>query len=1347
MGSVLAALTTIVLTVLAALFAVPYIVDWNDYRSAFETQAANIVGRPVRIAGPIDLTILPVPLLNLRGLRIADEYGKFEQPFAEVETLNVMLALPSLLSGTLEAKSIELDQPVLRLKIDEFGEGTWQSIGPQSRDMSMPVREVILNNVQIKNGSVELRNGQEPSPRRVDRISGAFSADSLTGPFRFAGAATTGGAEREIKLSAGQIKNSAFRLKASLRSADGVSLYQLDGDVKGLDGPIQYVGPVAARLALDTDARKAKTGQLAEPMAGKAVELRAASKITLEDAKLDDITLTVTQNDRPQSFTGSAFASWGDVPRLDLTVASTWFDIDQVLRAGNIEARPVPGSAIAALPRVFEGWAFTPRQGQIRAKIQQAGLGGDVVEGLNFTAAHDARGWQIETLNARLPGETDLDIKGTLPAGDALGFNGDFTLKGANLSRLLRWASPSLGVVDAGNAQNFSLSSGMTLTAARLAFSDAKGALGDSTFTFDLAHDYGEDSKLLVALQSDHLDLRGLYASEPGAAGDADVNADAAQGPAQAALAADQAAEVLATRKTSLADVLKTVFKAEQSNVSLLISRLQLPDFEARDVRSAFRYEKGTFDIKELNLASTDGLRVKADGRVTGFDAKPDGALNLSIDAPSAQSVTNLARLAGFESVGSGARQRIEALAPFRLSGNLSAIRKERLLKLTLAGNAGGSELTFTGRLSGDLNTLREAKVDITGMIGNADGHRLIAQLAPEAALGADVTAQTGNGVLNVSALGAMKSGLVSRIELQTPQARGRFEGEIGLLDEPSWTLKGSLEMRAAQAGTALSMLRLLPGGSPVTGAIDLKAAVAKQASKYSVSDLTLAIGGETVRGTADIDMASGRPTAKIDINAASATLPKIAAYLVDWEHLDPSAQFSDVTSSERSYWPSSTFALAAMKSVDGMLKLKASTMTLSDGMPLTDAQLEASLASGTLTVSRLEGRFYSGKFQASGALRAMQGHAGFDAKLKLTGADLAAITQDAGGKELAKGKGDLQLTLEGQGFSPRGLLTALSGVGELRLEKGVINGLSPAVLKKAANTYMTQEIPDKAKLAAQLDGDFRKGKLNYAPITVPIQVKDGVVNLHDVEFTGDDFHAKAGVTIALAPLKVDSEWDIAYTGKTEDGQRLPSVQLVFAGPLNGFGSLTPQISSDQFERYLSIKRLDLDMERLEKLGQQRGPLKGQPPTARKVLPPAVSNNIPPPAQVPSPGPSSTIQTQSVLRVVPAPVTPEPVEIAVPKPLPAVPQQEAEVPAGWSTGVEAAGKAHDETSPATALPPQPSAAPGNGNFEAQIREVLGNTQRPLGETYNGGGDPQYRPQPQGYSRGGVRAEDEVAPVR
>ena len=132
-----------------------------------------------------------------------------------------------------------------------------------------------------------------------------------------------------------------------------------------------------------------------------------------------------------------------------------------------------------------------------------------------------------------------------------------------------------------------------------------------------------------------------------------------------------------------------------------------------------------------------------------------------------------------------------------------------------------------------------------------------------------------------------------------------------------------------------------------MTGAIDLHAAISKNAAKYDVSDLALTIGGETIRGTAEVDMARGRPMAKIDINAASASLPKIAAYLVDWDRQDPTAQIVDAASGGPGYWPNRAFALTALQGVDGTLKLKASTIR-SPRDPLTmPARLEASLSAG----------------------------------------------------------------------------------------------------------------------------------------------------------------------------------------------------------------------------------------------------------------------------------------------------------------------------------------------------------------------------------------------------------------
>ncbi|HAP14160.1 MAG TPA: hypothetical protein DEA80_08020, partial [Afipia sp.] len=55
-----------ILALIAALVG-PYFVDWNQFRSQFETEASRIVGAPVRVGGKLDALLLPTPTLRLRA--------------------------------------------------------------------------------------------------------------------------------------------------------------------------------------------------------------------------------------------------------------------------------------------------------------------------------------------------------------------------------------------------------------------------------------------------------------------------------------------------------------------------------------------------------------------------------------------------------------------------------------------------------------------------------------------------------------------------------------------------------------------------------------------------------------------------------------------------------------------------------------------------------------------------------------------------------------------------------------------------------------------------------------------------------------------------------------------------------------------------------------------------------------------------------------------------------------------------------------------------------------------------------------------------------------------------------
>ena len=66
MNSLLLTLTAVLILVLSALFAAPLFIDWNDYRSVFETQATNLLGRQVKVGGKVHLVLLPAPELEIR---------------------------------------------------------------------------------------------------------------------------------------------------------------------------------------------------------------------------------------------------------------------------------------------------------------------------------------------------------------------------------------------------------------------------------------------------------------------------------------------------------------------------------------------------------------------------------------------------------------------------------------------------------------------------------------------------------------------------------------------------------------------------------------------------------------------------------------------------------------------------------------------------------------------------------------------------------------------------------------------------------------------------------------------------------------------------------------------------------------------------------------------------------------------------------------------------------------------------------------------------------------------------------------------------------------------------------
>lgn len=97
---------------LAALLALPYLVDLPRVQALIATNATQALGRPVTFAS-MKVTALPLPAVELRGLQIAEDPQFGKDPFVRLETGVVRLKLWPLLRGRVELGDITLEKPTI----------------------------------------------------------------------------------------------------------------------------------------------------------------------------------------------------------------------------------------------------------------------------------------------------------------------------------------------------------------------------------------------------------------------------------------------------------------------------------------------------------------------------------------------------------------------------------------------------------------------------------------------------------------------------------------------------------------------------------------------------------------------------------------------------------------------------------------------------------------------------------------------------------------------------------------------------------------------------------------------------------------------------------------------------------------------------------------------------------------------------------------------------------------------------------------------------------------------------------------------------------------------------------
>lgn len=219
------ALLVIIVLVVAAVLAIPYLVDVNRYHNRIQTELQQRLGRPVSL-GEMHLRVIPLSIRVENPIIGEDPRFGGSKPFAQAEELRVSAELFPLLRGEVQVNSLELMRP--RIELIKNREGVWNfstlgqqpqqpaaepakpSAGkptapqqPQPAPQEQAKQPLTLKDLKISDGQVAMTDFQKNQPRSVyDHIDLRLIDFAPDKPFMVEAAAhLPGQGTQQIKLT------------------------------------------------------------------------------------------------------------------------------------------------------------------------------------------------------------------------------------------------------------------------------------------------------------------------------------------------------------------------------------------------------------------------------------------------------------------------------------------------------------------------------------------------------------------------------------------------------------------------------------------------------------------------------------------------------------------------------------------------------------------------------------------------------------------------------------------------------------------------------------------------------------------------------------------------------------------------------------------------------------------------------------------------------------------------------------------------------------------------------------------------------------------------------------------
>lgn len=1146
----------------------PLFVDWNAYRTTFETYAERALGHRVTVLGKADARLLPTPTLVFTDVRV----GEAEDPLMVVSRFSANIELTPLLNGEIRVVEMRLDEPSLRLALDESGRIDWLTAATRHDRSQIDPAAVELNSVDVQSGRVEVIDARTGKTYLADDVNLNISARSLEGPYKIEGAAVLDGARHSLRIATGrQDAEGKLRVKAELVPTDLPATLQLDGLLGEEDGSPRYAGDfVLASVALVEPSADGKDTANAEPVAGslgrQAARLwQGEGKFELNPSRLDipQFTFRYGREDRPFRVEGSGTSGLGETPRFEARLVAKQVDLDRIFGAGPSDPVDLDQAASVVLSTLKE-LPLPPIPGTLTVDMPGLVVGGSIIQDIGFDAQTLPRGWKITALEAHLPGRARFVSNGELLLGETPSFQGRAHLESRQPSAFAAWWRRGVPARPL-TLDPFAVDARVEISPGALVLSGIDGSVGDSGMTGSLAWRSaagGERSVVTADMDADRLDLDQVQAVID--------FASARKGARGEGVEAATIADSLANTDVSL---------------RLAVAELLLGETKADDVELTASYTQGSLNVERLFAADFAGARIEAAGQVNALTSTPDGRFEAKLEAAELAGLRDvLLRLFPDSAVVAHFAEASDALAPARLDAVFTARADAAsgstatlALNGELAGSAVETRIGFTGRV----DAWRDADLDAEAHVRAGDAVTLLRQA------GFDVVPlrDTGPASLDVTATGVIKSGLALQVFAGGIGSELEAQGRIGFppFKAPDYMIDAALRSDDLTPFGLMSgrVLPVLAGEVP----LEATAKIEGEGLAATMSAIEARIGTATIAGSMSGDFGAPRPLLDGDIRTSHASAQLFTELVLGadiWSSVDGAQASASVTDGAENRWPSGAFGTPFLRGSALRLTVKADAADIGLERPAENARFSLQASSGELAVDDFEADFEGGRLSGSLLIKRSGGEAAVSGNLKAVGADLQGLVWRRGGRPVARGELDLSVDFEGAGRSVSGIVAGLAGGGTFQVRDGELRGINPAafasVIRAADAGLALEDMAIRKAFLSHLDA----GSMPFRSIDGSLTLAAGTARARNVVIDTDSATAFGTAQIDLERWQVDSDWSL----KVDPGENAvtgaePQVGLVFRGSLDA-----PQRSVDiaPLTAFLTLRAFEQEVRRVEKL-------------------------------------------------------------------------------------------------------------------------------------------------------------------